>query len=65
VGLCPLLTLPQRNGPALRVLDAAAAWAEVASIPLPARVAMTAALPCGQGVAVLLDGGRVFSVAAG
>ena len=59
------LVLPQQNGLALRVLDAAAAWAEVASIPLPARVAMTAALPGGQGVAALLDDGRVFSVAVG
>jgi hypothetical protein len=63
--LGPLLVLPQQNGLALRVLDAAAAWAEVASIALPARVAMTAALPGGQGVAALLDDGRVFSVAVG
>ena len=65
VWLGPLLALPQQDGLALRVLDAAAAWAEVATIPLPARVAMTAALPGGQGVAALLDDGRVFSVAVG
>jgi hypothetical protein len=60
--LGPLLALPQQNGLALRVLDAAAAWAEVATIALPARVAMTAALPGGQGVAALLDDGRVLGV---
>jgi hypothetical protein len=65
VWLGPLLMLPQQNGLTLRVLDAASAWAEVASIALPARVAMTAALPGGQGVAALLDDGRVVSVAAG
>ncbi len=63
--LGPLLVLPQQNGLALRVLDANAAWAEVANVPLPARVAMTAALPGGKGVAALLDDGRVFSVAVG
>ena len=65
VWLGPLLVLPQQNGLALRVLDAAAAWAEVASVALPARVAMTAELPGGQGVAALLDDGRVVGVAAG
>jgi len=65
VWLGPHLVLPQQNGLALRVLDAAAAWAEVASIALPEHVAMTAALPGGQGVAALLDDGRVFSVAVG
>ena len=65
VWLGPRLALPQQDGLALRVLDAGAAWAEVAAIPLPARVAMTAALPGGQGVAALLDDGRVFSVAVG
>lgn len=59
------LVVPQQNGRALRVLDAAAAWAEVASIALPARVAMTTALPGGQGVAALLDDGRVFGVVVG
>ena len=59
------LVLPQQNGLALRVLDSGAAWAEVATVPLPARVAMTAALPGGRGVAALLDDGRVFSVAVG
>ncbi len=42
-----------------------AAWAEVATVALPARVAMTAALPGGQGVVALLDDGRVVGVAAG
>ena len=65
VWLGQLLVLPQQNGLALRVLDSGAAWAEVACLPLPARVAMTAALPGGQGVAALLDDGRVFSVAVG
>jgi hypothetical protein len=63
--LGPHLVLPQQNGLALRVLDAGAAWAEVATVALPARVAMTAALPGGQGVAALLDDGRVFGVAVG
>jgi len=62
VWLGPRLVLPEQNGLALRVLDANAAWAEVATIALPARVAMTAALPGGQGVAALLDDGRVFGV---
>jgi hypothetical protein len=44
------------------VLDADAGWSEVASIALPARVTMTAALPGGQGVAALLDDGRAVSV---
>jgi hypothetical protein len=65
VWLGPRLVLPQQNGLALRVLDAAAGWAEVASVALPARVAMTAALPGGQGVAALLDDGRVLSVTVG
>ena len=62
VWLGPLLALPQQNGLALRVLDANAAWAEAASVALPERVAMTAALPGGQGVAALLDDGRVLGV---
>jgi hypothetical protein len=61
--LGPRLVLPQQDGLAVRVLDAAAGWAEVASVALPGRVTMTAALPGGQGVAALLDDGRVFSVA--
>ena len=65
VWLGPLLALPQQNGLALRVLDSGAAWAEVATVPLPARVAMTAAQPGGRGMAALLDDGRVFSVAVG
>jgi hypothetical protein len=56
------LVLPQQNGLALRVLDAGAAWAEVATVALPARVAMTAALPGAQGAAALLDDGRVVGV---
>lgn len=56
------LVLPQQDGLALRVLDAAAAWNEIASIALPARVVMTAALPGLQGLAALLDNGRVLSV---
>ena len=64
VWLGPRLVLPHQNGLALRVLDAAAAWAELASIPLPARVAMTAALPGGQDVAVLLEDGSLIGVAA-
>ena len=63
--IAPRLVLPQQNGLALRVFDAGAAWAEVASIALPARVAMTAALPGGQGVAALLDDGRMFGVGVG
>ncbi|MEO5770788.1 MAG: hypothetical protein ABIQ29_01835 [Burkholderiaceae bacterium] len=62
VWLGPRVVLPQQNGLALRVLDANAVWAEVATIALPARVAMTAALPGGQDVAALLDDGRVFGV---
>ncbi len=65
VWLGPRLVLPQQNGLALRVLDAGAAWAEVATVALPARVAMTAALPGEQGVAALLDDGRVFGVGVG
>lgn len=65
VWLGPRLVLPQQDGLALRVLDADAAWAEVSSVALPARVAMTAALPGGQGVAALLDDGRVVAAAAG
>lgn len=53
VWLRPRLVLPQQNGLALRVLDASAAWAEGGSITLPARVAMTAAMPGGQGMAAL------------
>ena len=59
------LVVPQQNGLALRVLDAAAAWAEVASVALPARVAMTAALSDTEGthgLAALLDDGSVFSI---
>ena len=56
------LALPQQDGLALRVLDANAAWAEVASVALPGRVAMTAALAQGQGVAALLDDGRVMGL---
>ncbi len=58
------LVLPQQDGLALRVLDARADWAELASITLPARVAQTVALPGGQAVAALLDDGRVVAVAA-
>lgn len=58
------LVLPQQNGLALRVSDANCAWAEVASIALPDRVAMTVALPDGQGVAALLDDGLVMMVSA-
>ncbi len=63
VWLGPRLVLPQQNGLGLRVLDANAAWSEVASVTLPDRVAMTAALPHGSGVAVLLDDGRVLGLA--
>ncbi len=63
VWLGPSLVLPQQNGLALRVLDANAAWAEVASFALPERVSMTAALPHGQGLAALLDDGRVMGLA--
>ena len=63
VWLGPRLVLPQQNGLGLRVLDANAAWSEVASVTLPERVAMTAALPHGGGVAVLLDDGRVLGLA--
>ena len=52
------LVLPQQNGLALRVSNASSAWTEVASIALLYRVAMTVALPGGQGVAALLDDGR-------
>jgi hypothetical protein len=65
VWLGPHLVLPQQDGLALRVLDANAAWFEVATVALPDRVAMTAGLPGGQGVAALLDDGRVVGVAAG
>jgi len=64
VWLGPRLVLPHQNGLALRVLDAATDWAEAASITLPARVTMTAALPDGQGVAVLLEDGSLIGVAA-
>ena len=63
VWLGPRLVLPQQNGLGLRVLDANAAWSEVASVKLPERVAMTAALPHGSGVAVLLDDGQVMGLA--
>ena len=59
------LVVPQQDGLALRVLDAAAAWAEVASVAVPSRVAMTAALSGTQGtqgLAALLDDGSVFSI---
>jgi hypothetical protein len=62
VWLGPRLVLPQQNGLALRVLDARAAWAEVARVALPDRVAMTASLPNGKGVAALLDDGQVMMV---
>ena len=64
VWLGPRLVLPDQNGLSLRVLDADTAWAEVASIRLPARVAMTALLPAAGGVAALLDDGSVIGVAA-
>ena len=65
VWLGPHLVLPQQNGMALRVLDASAAWAEVASVTLPERVAMTVALPHRQAVAALLDDGRVVVLGQG
>lgn len=62
VWLGPRLVLPQQDGLALRVLDASAAWAQVASVRLPGRVVMTVALPGGQGVAALLGDGTVVAV---
>jgi hypothetical protein len=57
------LVLPSQSGLMLRVLDANAAWAEVASVTLPQRVVMTAAMPSEQGaepgIAALLQDGQV------
>lgn len=65
VWLGPHLVLPQQDGLALRVLDAQADWAALASIALPARAAQTVPLPGGRRLAVLMDGGRVVVVGAG
>jgi hypothetical protein len=64
VWLGPHLVLPKQDGLALRVLDPRATWAEVASVALPQRVAMTAALPDEKGVAALLDDGQAMQVSA-
>ncbi len=55
----PLLVLPSQDGRRLRVLDGSAGWAESASIALPGRVVMTCALAGAQGLAALLEDGRV------
>lgn len=53
------LVLPNQEGRRLRVLDGRAAWTEVASVPLPARVVSTVSLPGNQTLAALLADGRV------
>lgn len=53
------LVVPSQDGMQLRVLDVTAGYAESARITLPARVAMTLALPGATGVAALLDDGSV------
>lgn len=58
------LVLPSQDGRGLRVLDAAADWAELFSLALPGRAAMTAALEDGSGVAVLLAEGQAVRVGA-
>ena len=55
------IVLPGQDASSLRVLDTAQAYAESASAGLPARVAMMLALPGAQGIAALLDDGRVLS----
>ena len=62
VWLGPRLVVPSQNGMRLRVLDASSGWGETDSAALPARLAMTAALPDARGLAALLDDGSVTSV---
>ena len=61
VWLGPKLVVPSQDGSRLRVLDATRDYAEIAGASLPSRVAMTVALPGTQGMAALLDDGRVLS----
>ena len=58
------LVLPSQDGRLLWVLDPAADWAELFSLALPGRAAMTAALEDGSGVAVLLAEGQAVRVGA-
>ncbi|HSM22439.1 MAG TPA: hypothetical protein VK876_09550 [Rubrivivax sp.] len=58
------LVLPSQDGRLLRVLDPAADWAELFTVDLPGRAAMTAALEDGSGLAVLLADGQVVVVGA-
>ena len=55
------LVLPSQDGLSLRVLDLANGYAESHSANLPARLAMTLALAGAQGMAALLDDGRVLN----
>ena len=58
------LMLPSQDGRRLRVFDAAAGFAEAASVALPGRVTMARAWPDASAVVVLLDDGRAVQVAA-
>lgn len=53
------LVVPNQEGRRLRVLDGSSGWAEVASVPLPARVDSSVALPGRQTFAALLSDGSV------
>jgi hypothetical protein len=57
-----LLILPSQDGKRLRVLNAAANWAEGAVVPLPGRVTLTTALVGEAAMAALLDDGQVVCV---
>ncbi len=56
------VVLPTQDGRRLRVLDLARDGAQTATVALPGRVAMTAALADSAALAVLLDDGRVVLV---
>lgn len=58
------LVVPDQEGRRLRVLDGSAAWAEVASMPVPARVESTVGLPGNRTLAALLGDGRVVIAGA-
>ena len=56
--------VPNQQGRRLRVLDGSAGWVEVASVPLPARVESTVALPGNRTLAALLGDGSVVIAGA-
>lgn len=58
------LLVPSQDGRRLRVLEAAAGFAESASLALPGRLAMARAWPAAGGAGVLLDDGRALHVSA-